>query len=214
MKPLYYFIVHIPKAVNDTIKVGESELYLDSKFNEFQHRAHEGEVVGIPLKYNTGVDIGDTLYFHHHVVLGGNHLVYNGQQLNENKDRRGQLVDGEQGLYYVTYDGGNDPFVCQAYAHKSKKSGKVKILGEWIFLTPAEQDAELKSDVLELVQKEKEYNQYGYIRYGSPKLEELGLHEGDKVFFMKNADCLMEVDGEKLYRVYLQHIYAKITEEV
>ena len=188
MKPLYYFIVHIPKAVNDTIKVGESELYLDSKFNEFQHRAYEGEVVGIPLKYNTGVDIGDTLYFHHHVVLGGNHLVYNGQQLNENKDRRGQLVDGEQGLYYVTYDGGNDPFVCQAYAHKSKKSGKVKILGEWIFLTPAEQDAEL--------------------------LEELGLHEGDKVFFMKNADYLMEVDGEKLYRVYLQHIYAKITEEV
>lgn len=214
MKPLYYFIVHIPKAVNDTLKVGESELYLDSRFNEFQHRAYEGEVVGVPLKYDTGVEIGDTLYFHHHVVLGGNHLVYNGQQLNENKERRGQLADGEHSLYYVTYDGGNDPFVCQAYAHKSKETGEVKILGEWIFLTPAEQEAELKSDVLELVQREKTYNQYGYIRYGSKKLEELGLHEGDKVFFMKNADYLMEVDGEKLYRVYLQHIYAKVTEEV
>ena len=31
---------------------------------------------------------------------------------------------------------------------------------------------------------------------------------------MKNADYVMEINGEKLYRVYLQHIYAKVHEEV
>lgn len=214
MRPLKYFIVRIPEPVKETIVVNGVEVFLDNRFNEFQHRAFEGEVVGVPEKYPTGVEIGDTLYFHHHVVLGGNHLMYKGGQIQETGSRRGQWIYDDDDLYYVTYDGGDDPWVCQAYAYKSKKTGKVKILGEWIFLTPAEQEAELKSDILEIVQKDKDYNQFGYIRYGSKKLEDLGLHEGDKVFFMKNADYIMEVDGEKLYRVYLQHIYAKVPEEV
>jgi co-chaperonin GroES (HSP10) len=214
MKPIRYFVVKVPKTVKDTIKVGDQEMYLDTRFNEFENRAMEGEVVGTPLKFNTGVEEGDTLYFHHHVILGGAHLTMKEKGLNENKER-GQYLGGYKDLYYVMYDGGDDPFFCQAYAHKSKRTGDVRLLGEWIFLTPAEQEPELKSSIIELMpQKKPEFNQFGYVRYGSKKLEELGLHEGDKVFFMKNADYVMEINGEKLYRVYLQHIYAKVHEEV
>ena len=63
MKPIRKFIVRIPKAVNDVIKVGGKELFIDSKFTEFDHRAYEGKVVGVPLFYDTGVEVGDTLYF-------------------------------------------------------------------------------------------------------------------------------------------------------
>ncbi|NBX51233.1 AbrB/MazE/SpoVT family DNA-binding domain-containing protein, partial [bacterium] len=51
-----------------------------------------------------------------------------------------------------------------------------------------------------------------YIRYPSNMLEELGLKPGDKVFIQKNADYEMEVDGERLYRVMLSHIYAQVQE--
>lgn len=62
------------------------------------------------------------------------------------------------------------------------------------------------------MQSKKSYNQYGYIRYGSAKLDELGLKPGDKVFIQKNADYEMEINGERLYRVLLTHIYAQVQE--
>lgn len=214
MKPIRYFIVEIKKTVADTMKVGDTEIFLDNRFNEFKHRTFEGEVVGVPLRYPTGVELGDTLYFHHHVVLGGNHMMYRGDQVEELKGKRGQYIYEDQDLYYVTFDGGRDPHSNQAYAYKSKRTGEVRLLTDWVFLTPEEKEAELKSDVLEIVQKEKDYNQYGFIRYGSENLKKLGLSEGDKVFFMKDADYEMEIDGETLYRVYIQHIYAKVEKEV
>jgi co-chaperonin GroES (HSP10) len=58
------------ERLNDTIKTaGGLELYLDPKYDEFKHRVNEGEVVASPLKHDTGVEVGDTLYFHHHVVI-------------------------------------------------------------------------------------------------------------------------------------------------
>ena len=87
-------------------------------------------------------------------------------------------------------------------------------MGDWIFLEPAPQEEELQSDVLEIMQSKKTYNQYGFIKYPSAKLEELGLQPGDKVFIQKNADYEMEINGERLYRVLLSHIYAKIEENV
>jgi hypothetical protein len=210
MKPIRYFIVKVPKAVKDTIEVAGKEMYLDTRFNEFQHRAFEGEVVGVPEKYDTGVKVGDTLYFHHHVILGGNHMVYGNHQLTAANDRKGQFIFGNDDLYYVRWDGGYDPHTCQAYAHKDSVTGEVRLIGDWTFLTPAPDEDELKSELLEIVQNKKTYNQYGFVRYPSAKLEELGLKPGDKVYIQKNADYEMEIDGEKLYRVLIGHIYAKV----
>ena len=69
MKALYHFIVKIPKPVKNTIKVGDQEMYLDSKWNEFQNRVSSAEIVAVPEKHNTGAEPGDLLYFHHNVVL-------------------------------------------------------------------------------------------------------------------------------------------------
>ena len=216
MKPLKYFIVDIPKTTADTFTVGEKEFFLDSKFNEFEHRAMEGLVHAVPTKYKTGVKKGDTLYFHHHVTLGGNHLTLpeNEKQLKAT-ERKGQYVHGYKDLYYVMFDGGQDPFFCQAYAYKSKKTGKIKLLGEWIFLVPGEQEPELKCIIIQLLpQKKPDSNQYVYVKFGSSKLKELGLDVGDKVYIRKNMDYVMYVDGEKLFRTYVNHIYGKVKSEV
>ena len=47
----------------------ELGIYVDSKWNEFKHRVTEGPVVCAPPKHDTGVEEGDTLYFHHLVVI-------------------------------------------------------------------------------------------------------------------------------------------------
>ena len=72
MKSLEHFIVEIEKELQDTIKTESGlELYIDTKFDEFQHRTTEGKILAAPAKYDTGAKAGDTIYFHHHVVING-----------------------------------------------------------------------------------------------------------------------------------------------
>lgn len=53
MKALHHFIVRVPKRFEDTIEVGGQELYLDSKWNEFENRIAYGEIVSVPLRYGS-----------------------------------------------------------------------------------------------------------------------------------------------------------------
>ena len=70
MRTLDIFVVDIPKRINDTIRTqGGLELYVDTKFDEFKHRVNEGEVVAWPERYEVDARVGDTLYFHHLVVV-------------------------------------------------------------------------------------------------------------------------------------------------
>ena len=114
MKTYNLFIVKLDKTMNDTIKTDSGlELYIDTRFDEFENRVTEGPVVAIPFKYNTGVKEGDTLYFHHLVVM------------NE-----GQVLTGEDNTYMVRYD--PEHIVNnQAIAYKCKDDGKIRCLAGW-----------------------------------------------------------------------------------
>ncbi len=217
MKSLYHFLVRVPKVTKDTIEVNGEEMYLDTKFDEFKHRTMEGDVVALPAKFDTNVKVGDTMYFHHHVVLGGNHMMMNEEtvQLEETK-KRGQFIDPDDDVYVVNYGGNLDPISCQAYAYKCKDTGDIELISDWIFITPEpeeEQEDSLTSDIIELIPKANPPKERkGYIKWSSPKLRELELEPGDKVLIRKNATYEMEVNGEKLWRTYLQSIHGKIEE--
>ena len=71
MKMLYYFVVDLPSKFHDEIDFNGGKLYMDTKFDEFEHRVTQGEVVSIPHKFDTDVQPGDTLFFHHLVVING-----------------------------------------------------------------------------------------------------------------------------------------------
>ena len=185
MRSIYDFFVRLPKAFNDEIQMGDTKLYIDPKWEEFKNRKMEGEVVAVPEKYKTRVKIGDTLFFHHHVVISGN--------------GNGQTVQDD--IYFVRFDANN--------GHASQDTGNIELISDWIFLEPEEQELEETTDSGIVVSiKEPEYNQYGYVLYDSPRVQELGLKKGDKVMIMKNADYEMEIDGQKVYRVHMDHIYA------
>jgi len=190
MKTLEVFVVELEKQFHDTIKTdGGLELYVDSRFNEFEHRVTEGPVVSPPIKYDTGVSVGDTLYFHHLVVL------------NE-----GQVLTGEDNHYLVRYDP-EHTINNQAIAYKNKKTEEVKPLSGWALLESVEQN-ELKteSDVIEIIEMEEKLPTKGRVAFESDWLEEIGVKKGDVVGFKQNRDYRITIEGTEYYRTRVEDL--------
>ena len=183
MRTLDLFVVELNSQTNEKIVTKNGlELYVDTKFNEFEHRVTEGPVVSTPLKYDTGVKINDTLYFHHHVVLNS-----------------GQSLTGHENHFFVRYSQ-NETHRNQAIAYKSQKDSKIRPLSGWSLLEPVETMDRKKSSPIEVVEIDKKNPTKGRVCFDAPWLEEIGVKEGDIVGFVKNADYRITIDGKEYYR--------------
>ncbi len=183
MKTLDLFVVEIEKLVNDTITTNSGlELYIDNRFNEFQNRTTEAVVVSSPLKYDTGVKAGDTLYFHHLVVVND-----------------GQPLTGEDNHYLVRFDP-TATINNQAIAYKCQETGRVRPLAGWALLEGVEEEKEKQSDIIEVVTLKESPVTKGMVSFEAPWVDELGLKVGDVVGFAKNMDYRIKIDGKEYYR--------------
>ena len=193
MKPLELFVVRIDERTKETIKTESGlELYIDTKFNEFKHRTTEGEVVAVPHKYETGVEPGDTLYFHHLVVI------------NE-----GQPLTGEDKNYTVKYS----PDITinnQAIAYKSKRTSEVKTLAGWSLLEPDKKDDPGPEGTIKVVTFKEDPVLTGIVSFDSPELRELGVKKGDVVGFQKNMDYRIVIDGKEYYRIPYERLLYRV----
>jgi co-chaperonin GroES (HSP10) len=192
MKTFDLFVVKIDRLINDTIKTeGGLELYIDNRFNEFQNRTTEAPVVAVPFKYDTGVEVGDTLYFHHLVVVND-----------------GQPLTGEDNHYLVRFDPDNT-VNNQAIAYKSAKTGRVHPLAGWSLLERVEEREEKQSGVIHVVKLKDSPVTKGKVSFTPPWVEELGLEVGDVVGFRKNMDYRITIEGEEYYRVRAEDLMYK-----
>ena len=190
MKTFDLFVVKIDKLINDTIKTeGGLELYIDNKFNEFQNRTTEAPVVAVPFKHDTGVEVGDTLYFHHLVVIND-----------------GQPLTGEDNHYLVRFDPDNT-VNNQAIAYKSAKTGRVHPLAGWSLLERVEEREEKQSDIIDVVKLKDSPVTKGKVSFTPPWVEELGLEVGDVVGFRKNMDYRITIEGTEYYRVRAEDLW-------
>lgn len=185
---LYYFVVELPSRFHDEIDFADTKLKIDTRFNEFEHRVNQAEVVTTPHKYDTPVKPGDTLFFHHHVTVNG-----------------GIPLDGYEGKYLVAYDP-NNTVGCHAFAYRPKDSDVVYPMGGWSVLSPTEEDAELESENLELVELKKKLPTRGVVAYDCKELEEIGVSKGDTVGFKKNMDYRFKIDGVEYYRTRVEDL--------
>ena len=191
MKTLDLFVVELDKQINDTITTESGlTLHVDTRFNEFKHRVTEGPVIAAPMRHDTGVEEGDTLYFHHLVVL------------NE-----GQALTGFDKHFLVRYDP-EHTINNQAIAYKSKKSGHIYTLAGWSLLSPVDQDAPpgTQSDLIEIVKLEETPVRKARVAFTAPWIEELGLEVGDIVGIKKNRDYEITIDGNTYFRVRAEDI--------
>lgn len=193
IKPLDVFIVNIPNRTQETYKMSNGfEIYVDTRFNEFEHRVNEGTVVATPIKYDTGVEEGDVLYFHHHVVIND-----------------GQPMTGEEDTYIVRYDNENT-VNSQAIAYKN--SSGVKCLSGWTLLEPVEPESVTSDQVLTVDLQEKVYVR-GTIAFPFAGMEEMGLKIGDVVGFPPNRDYAVKVEDETYFRVRSEDLLYKLSDE-
>ena len=192
MKTFDLFVVEINKRINDTVKTeGGLELYIDNRFNEFQNRTTEAPVVAVPFKYDTGVEVGDTLYFHHLVVIND-----------------GQPLTGEDDHYLVRFDP-DHTVNNQAIAYKSAKTGDVHPLAGWSLLERVEEREEKQSDIIDVVKLKDSPVTKGRVSFTPPWVEELGLEVGDVVGFRKNMDYRITIEEKEYYRVRAEDLMYK-----
>ena len=183
MKTFDLFVVELKKLTNDTITTESGmELYVDTKYNEFEHRVTEGPVVSVPFKYDTGVSVGDTLYFHHLVVMD-----------------EGQPLTGEDDHYLVRYTP-EHTVNNQAIAYQDK-DGNITPLGGWVLLTPVEEDSPVQDSSIEVVSFEPPTVTKGVLAFDTQETEELGVSVGDVVGFPVNRDYSITIEGQEYYRV-------------
>jgi len=183
MRTFDLFVVELEKRLNDTITTDSGlELYIDTRFNEFDRRVTEGPVVAVPFKHDTGVKVGDTLYFHHLVVVND-----------------GQPLTGEDNHYLVRFDP-EHTVNNQAIAYKSAKTGEIHPLAGWSLLEGVEEEEEKESDLIEVIKLKEKPVTKGMVAFQAPWVEELGLKVGDVVGFKKNMDYRIKIDGKEYYR--------------
>jgi len=187
MKTLDLFVVELEKPVHDEIVLQNgAKLFVDSKFDEFKWRVTEGPVVCAPFKHDTGVEEGDTLYFHHLVVV------------NE-----GQVLTGHDNHYLVRYDP-NQTTNNQSIAYKNKE-GVINTLAGWTLIEPIFED-EVSSDLIETVKLKEATTTKGTIAFDAPYLAEAGVACGDVVVFRDNMQYKITIDGVDYYRVRVQDL--------
>jgi co-chaperonin GroES (HSP10) len=183
LKPVRDFLVKLPKKFKDTFTMAGQEFYLENKFREFENRYCYGEVVGVPEKHDTPVKVGDTLYFHHHVVL----------------DKRAEI---EKDIYLVRYSehGGH---ATQAYAYK--RDGVIRLFSDWVFVHIEKKKEDKTSSGIILLPEAVKKN-VATVAYDSDTLEHYGIAKGDTVVFARDADYEMELDGDTVYRMRIDDI--------
>lgn len=194
MKSIHNFIVKVDKTTQDTLKTDSGlELYIDTKFDEFKHRTTEGEVLAIPDKQETDVQVGDTLYFHHHVVVDG------GMPINEFEK-----------WYMVIYNPHRAAY-NQAIAFKSKETGKINSVTGWALLEPSEKDDPGPEEgAIEVVKLKEDPVTTGVVSFPSEELNAIGVSDGDVVGFKKNRDYRIKIDGKEYYRVAVTELLYKV----
>ena len=192
MRTFDLFIVELEKAINDTITTDSGlELYIDTRFNEFENRVTEGPVVAVPFKYATGVKPVDTLYFHHLVVL-----------------KEGQPLTGVDNHYIVKYN--HDYAVNnQAIAFKDQHTGVIEPLKGWSLLEPVEEEEVQESQIIEVVKLNEALPTKGRVAFTSSGIEEVGLKVGDVVGFKENRDYRIKIDGKEYYRTRIEDLLYK-----
>jgi co-chaperonin GroES (HSP10) len=189
MKTFNLFVVELEKTIDDTITTSSGlELYVDNRFNEFENRITEGPVVAVPFKYNTGVKPGDTLYFHHLVVI------------NE-----GQPLTGDDNHYLVRYDE-DHAINNQAIAFKDISTGDIHPLAGWSLLEAIEEEVVQESELIEVVKLDENLPTRGRVAFTSSGIEEVGLKVGDVVGFKENRDYRITIDGKEYYRTRVEDL--------
>ena len=180
MKSVYNFVV-TPKGerYNNTKKVGDSELILNTDIYRHEFTNREAIVTSIPIIGDTDIQKGDTVLVHHNVFR----RWYDVRGIEQNS--RSYWEDNK---YFVKSD--------QIFLYK--RNNKWYAPKGYCFIKPIESNNILL---------EKEVPLRGIIKYVDKELKD--INKEDLVGFTPSSEYEFIVDGERLYRVLTNSISIK-----
>lgn len=179
MKSIHDFIVKpIEGRYNNTVKVDDVDLIVNTRLEEFKSVNKLAEVVALPLAIETDIKVGDKVVVHHNVFR----RFY---------DIRGNEKNSRSFIK-------EDMYACspeQIYMYGANNTHL-----DYCFVKP------ILSDSIFSLEKEKPL--MGVLKYGNKELVELGVTEGDLVSFRPTSEFEFVIDGELLYCMKLINIVA------
>ena len=180
MKSIHDFIVKpIEGRYNNTVKVNEIDLIVNTRIEEFKSVSKVAEVVALPLAINTKIKVGDKVIVHHNVFR----RFY---------DIRGNEKNSRSFIK-------EDMYACspeQIYMYGANKTHL-----DYCFVKPL-----VSHDIFSL---DKEKPLVGILKYGNKELASVGINEEDLVSFRPESEFEFIIDGELLYCMKLNNIVAK-----
>ena len=184
MKSIYDFIIK-PKNTryNNTKKVGDKELVLNTEIFNHQYVSREAVIKHLPLAVETELQVGDEVIIHHNVFRRWHNIR------GEEKNSRSYI---DENTYCVKED--------QIYSYNRNNQGW-KTLNGYCFVKPIKSNDNFTTEKEELL--------VGIMKYMDPSLKEYNISEGDLVGFTPYSEYEFIINGEKLYRVLTTDISLK-----
>jgi|TARA_R110000824_G_scaffold285825_1_gene473937 hypothetical protein len=180
MKSVNDFIVKpIEGRYNNTVKVGDVDLVVNTKIEEFKSISKVAEVVALPLSIKTNIKIGDKVIVHHNIFR----RFY---------DIRGKEKNSRSFIKENMYACSPE----QIYMYGVNTAHL-----DYCFVKP------LSNDDIFITSKEKPL--MGLLKYGNKGLDKLGVYKGDLISFRPTSEFEFVIDGELLYCMKLINIVAK-----
>ena len=173
MKSLYQFIVK-PKGerYNNTKKIGDTSLLLNTSIESFRHINKEAIVVSTPAAFNTNINIGDTVLIHHNIFRRWYDM--------KGAEKNGSMYFKDN-MYFVNVD--------QVYGYK--KNNNWVMINNRCFIKPIKETSSYSN--------EKEQKHIGILKYGNNVLEALQISPGSLVGFTPSSEWEFIIDDERLY---------------
>jgi len=184
MKAVHDFIISpLNKRYNNTKKVEDKKLILNTEIFNHKHVSRNGIVKKLPRVNYTNIKVGDEVVVHHNVFRRWTNMK------GVEKNSRSFLNENE---YLLSKD--------QIYIHRSS-GGDWKALDGYCFVKP------IKS--IDTFSADTEKPLIGIMKYADKSLIKKGVNNGDLVGFSPDDEYEFIVDGQKMYRVMSQFITIK-----
>ena len=180
MNSLYDYIIEpLGERYNNSKKIKNKTLILNTKIEEFKSVNKKAKVVSVPRAYDLPIKKGDIVYVHHNVFR----RFYNmkGSQQNSRSYFKEDLFFCSPDQIFLYNNGSNNSFLNRCFV-KPLISNK---LGE------------------------KVLPNLGILKYGNKELKSLSINEGDLVSFPSLREWQFNIDGELLYCMKSKDILIK-----
>jgi len=184
MKSVYDFVVSpIKSRYNNTKKIGDKELIVNTEIFNHQFVSREAVVKSIPLIGETNIKVGDTVILHHNVFRRWHNI--------KGVEKNSRSFFNEE-TYFISEE--------QIFLYKSGDTDWQAPKG-YCFVKPIVSKNNLDTNIEEPL--------VGVLKYLDSTLESAGLQKEDLVGFSPDDEYEFVIDGQRLYRVMTQFITIK-----